>query len=222
MFFSCPCLDESHVLLGFVFVEWTWILQSALLRKNKPGKSETWVYLTSSRHNAGCVFSLSRIIKRLLLTRESFQYAYLWTIQSFFNECSICSTLTKGRKCAAIKFNKHKLNNRLATAAAAAAATKNHQPPTHLILLWVFVQVHETLKASKVRNKKIIHKPMNMGQSPEHNRAGVGLLQEVLQNLKLIIKEVQICSIDRAQVVQMGLAIHCLYAHWPKQKIYII
>jgi hypothetical protein len=49
---------------------------------------------------------------------------------------------------------------------------------------------------------------MNMGQSPKHNSAGVGL-QEVLQNLKLIIEEVQICSIDRAQVVPMGL-VHCL------------
>ncbi len=185
-----------------------WILQSALTRKKKPGKSETWVQLTSSRHNAGCVFSLSGMIKRLL-TRESFECAYLWTIQSFFHECSICSTRTKGRKCAAIKFNKHKLNNRLATAAA-VVATKNHQPPTHWILLWVFVQVHETLKAWKVRNKKIIHKPMNMGQSPKHNRAGVGLLQEVLQNLKLIIKEVQICSIDGAQVVPMGLVVHYL------------
>jgi hypothetical protein len=41
------------------------------------------------------------------------------------------------------------------------------------------VKVHEILEVWKIRNKKIIHKPMNQGQSMKHNRACV-TLQETL------------------------------------------
>jgi hypothetical protein len=39
--------------------------------------------------------------------------------------------------------------------------------------------------------KKIIHKPTNKGQSRKHNRTGV-VLQEMLEKIKLIRKEIEI------------------------------
>jgi hypothetical protein len=40
-------------------------------------------------------------------------------------------------------------------------------------------------------NKKVIHKPTNKGQSTKHNRTGV-VLQEMLEKIKLIRKEIEI------------------------------
>jgi hypothetical protein len=50
------------------------------------------------------------------------------------------------------------------------------------------VKVHEILEVWKIRNKKIIHKPTNQGQSMK-NRACV-TLQEMLDEIKLIGKEI--------------------------------
>jgi hypothetical protein len=50
-------------------------------------------------------------------------------------------------------------------------------------------------KSGKIRNKKIIHKPTNQGQSMKHNRTCV-TLQETLNEIKLIGKEIEISQID--------------------------
>jgi hypothetical protein len=62
----------------------------------------------------------------------------------------------------------------------------------------VLVKVHEVQKIWKIRNKKIIHKPMNQGAqlSMKHNRTCV-TLQEMLNEIKLIVKEIEISQIDR-------------------------
>jgi hypothetical protein len=59
----------------------------------------------------------------------------------------------------------------------------------------VLVKVHEVLKIWKIRNKKIIHKPTNQGQSMKHNGTSV-TLQEMLNEIKLIGKEIEISQID--------------------------
>jgi hypothetical protein len=58
------------------------------------------------------------------------------------------------------------------------------------------VKVNEVHKVWKIRNKKIIHKPTNQGQSMKHNRTCV-TLQEMLNEIKLIDKEIEISRIDR-------------------------
>jgi hypothetical protein len=50
---------------------------------------------------------------------------------------------------------------------------------------------YKTLKVWKIRNKKIIHKPMNKRHSMKHNRTGV-VFQEMLEKTKLIGKEREI------------------------------
>jgi hypothetical protein len=57
------------------------------------------------------------------------------------------------------------------------------------------VKVHEVLKIWKIRNKKIIHKPTNQGQTMKHNRTCV-TLQETLNEIKLIGKEIEMSQID--------------------------
>jgi hypothetical protein len=58
------------------------------------------------------------------------------------------------------------------------------------------VKVNEVHKVWKIRNKKIIHKPTNQGQSMKHNRTCV-TVQEMLNEIKLIDKEIEISQIDR-------------------------
>ena len=59
----------------------------------------------------------------------------------------------------------------------------------------VLVKVHEVHKKWKIRNKKIIHKPTNQGQTMKHNRICV-TLQETLNEIKLIGKEIESGQID--------------------------
>jgi hypothetical protein len=59
----------------------------------------------------------------------------------------------------------------------------------------VLVKVHEVLKISKIKNKNIIHKPTNQGQTIKHNRTRV-TLQETFNEIKLIGKEMEISQID--------------------------
>jgi hypothetical protein len=57
------------------------------------------------------------------------------------------------------------------------------------------VKVHEVHKIWKIRDKKIIHKPANQGQTMKHNRTCVSL-QERLNEIKLIGEEIEISQID--------------------------
>jgi hypothetical protein len=59
----------------------------------------------------------------------------------------------------------------------------------------VLLKVHEVFKIWKIRNKKIIHKPKNRGQTMKHNRTCV-TLQETLNEIKLIGEEIEISQID--------------------------
>jgi hypothetical protein len=56
------------------------------------------------------------------------------------------------------------------------------------------VKEHEILEVWKIRNKKIIHKPTNQGQSM--NNKPCVTLQEMLNEIKLIGEEIEICQID--------------------------
>jgi hypothetical protein len=57
------------------------------------------------------------------------------------------------------------------------------------------VKVHEVLNIWKIRNKKIIHKPTDQGQTMKHKRTCI-TLQEMLNQIKLISEEIEICQID--------------------------
>jgi hypothetical protein len=58
------------------------------------------------------------------------------------------------------------------------------------------VKVHGVHKGWKIRNKNIIHKPMNQGQSMKHNRTCL-TLQDILNEIKLIGKEIEISQINQ-------------------------
>jgi hypothetical protein len=60
----------------------------------------------------------------------------------------------------------------------------------------VLVKVHDIFKIWKIRNKKIIQKPKNQGQTMKHNRTCV-TLQDTLNEIKLIHEEIEISPIDR-------------------------
>jgi len=70
------------------------------------------------------------------------------------------------------------------------------------------VKVHEVLKIWKIRNKKVIHKPTNQGQTMKHNRTCV-TVQEMLKEIKLIGEEIEISQMT-TQFVPMGIPKHCL------------
>jgi acetate kinase len=59
----------------------------------------------------------------------------------------------------------------------------------------VLVKVHEVFKIWKNQEQKDHHKPNNQGQTMEHNRTCV-TLQETLNEIKLIAKEIEISQID--------------------------
>ncbi len=59
----------------------------------------------------------------------------------------------------------------------------------------VLVKVLSVIKIWKIRNKKIIHKPKNRGQTMTHNRTCV-TLQETRNEIKLIGEEIEISEID--------------------------
>jgi hypothetical protein len=78
----------------------------------------------------------------------------------------------------------------------------------------VLVKVHEVLKNWKIRNKKIIHKPTNQGQTMKHNRTCV-TLQEMLNEIKLIGEEIEISQIDHKICAANSIVqSHFQSVHW--------